>query len=82
MHVCYKGAVLLSDPGVVERVVIPRAGEFSCPVQCGVLFMSDCNISQWATRPNQRNPEILRAFQVSTSRHIVLNLPLSPVHPQ
>ncbi len=53
--------------GVVERVVVSRAGEFSCPVQCGVLFMADCNISQWAKRPNQQNPEILKAFQVSVS---------------
>ena len=51
--------------GVVERVVVSRAGEFSCPVQCGVLFMADCNISQWAKRPNQENVEILQAFQVN-----------------
>ena len=61
--------------GVVERVVMSRAGEFSCPVQCGVLLMADCNISQWAKRPNQENPEILQAFQVSvselhTSQHV------------
>lgn len=50
--------------GVVERVVVSRAGEYSCPVQCGVLFLSDCNIAQWAKRPSQEDPDILRAFQV------------------
>ncbi len=52
---------------MVERVVVSRAGEFSCPVQCGVLLMADCNISQWAKRPNQDNPEILQNFQVSVA---------------
>ena len=27
--------------------------------------MADCDISQWAKRPNKENPEILQAFQVS-----------------
>lgn len=63
--------------GVVERVVVSRAGDFSCPVQCGVLFLSDCNIAQWARRPSQEDPDILRAFQVGLMLLVCLFLGLS-----
>ena len=49
------------DAGVVESVSICRAGEFSCPLRCGVLFMADCNHLQWA---REEGSSIIQAFQV------------------
>ncbi|KAL0025061.1 hypothetical protein WJX79_003336 [Trebouxia sp. C0005] len=65
-----RASVLPRLVGVVERVVVSRAGEYSCPVQCGVLLMADCDISQWAKRPNKENPEILQAFQATVAQHV------------
>ncbi|DBA95826.1 hypothetical protein WJX77_006809 [Trebouxia sp. C0004] len=65
-----KASVLPRLVGVVERVVVSRAGEFSCPVQSGVLLMADCKISQWAKRPNCHNPEILQAFQATVAQRV------------
>ena len=52
-----------SCAGVIERVVISNAGDFSCPLQCGVLFTADCDIRQWASRPSD-DLKILQAFEV------------------
>ena len=49
--------------GVIERVVISRTGDFSCPVQCGMLFLANCNIPQWTDRPSH-NQHILKGLQV------------------
>ena len=62
--------VHVSDAGVIEQVTICKAGEFSCPVQCGVLFTADCNISQWAQQPKEQSLEILHAFQVWSSSRL------------
>lgn len=49
--------------GSVERLTISRSGDFSCPVESGVIFMGNCNIADWASRPNEST---LLAFQVDT----------------
>ena len=61
-------ALLASDAGVVESVSICRAGEFSCPLRCGVLFMANCNHLQWAM---EEDSCIMQACQVCQGLHSI-----------
>ena len=60
-HKAAENANVTCDAGIVERVVISTSGEFSCPVQCGMLFMANCKIPQWAAA---QNPQMFKALQV------------------
>ncbi|KAL3140391.1 hypothetical protein ABBQ38_004651 [Trebouxia sp. C0009 RCD-2024] len=53
--------------GVVERVTICAAGDFSCPLKCGVLFMADCHHLQWGQEADSR---ILQAFQATVAQQM------------
>lgn len=55
----------MPNAGVVEKVTISRAGEFSCPAQSGVIFMSSCDAGALASQPNTA---CMRSFQVLPQR--------------
>lgn len=58
--------------GIVERITISRSGEFSCPVQSGVIFMGHCNIADWATQPDEA---VLKRFQVCQAGQMFCSMP-------